>query len=129
MKTVAFDLDDVLCFRDQTLSVEHVIGSEKYEGCTPILKYIYLLNECYDDGYRIVIYTSRGMGQFDGDVARCDKELRKVTTKFLAKHGIKYHELVFGKIHFDLLIDNKVQNSRNIHDISDIRNAIDADSK
>ena len=129
MKTVVFDLDDVLCFRDQTLPVERIIGSEKYAGCTPILKYIFLINECYDAGYRIVIYTSRGMGQFEGDAERCDRELREVTIKFLTEHEIKYHELVFGKIHFDLLIDNKVQNSRNIHTISDIRAAIEADSK
>lgn len=124
MKTIAFDLDDVLCFRDETLPIESVIGPEKYEGCAPIPSKIQLLNECYDAEYKIILYTSRGMGQFNGDSERCEKELKEVTIRHLKKWGIKYHQLVFGKIHFDLLIDDKAQNSRNVCNLQDVERAI-----
>lgn len=119
-KTVAFDLDDTLCVRDEGLPVEKVIGSDKYEGCEPIPAMIKIMNACYDAGYRVVILTSRGMGQFKGDAKQCDRELREVTTRKLEGWGAKYHHLVFGKIHYDLLVDDKVENSSNIGGLDDI---------
>jgi len=123
-KTVAFDVDDVLCFRDETLPVESTIGPKKYEGCRPNPDKIQLLNDCYDEGYTIVLYTSRGMGQFKGDGKQCEKELREVTIRLLDEWGAKYHQIVFGKIHFDLLIDDKVRNSENTHNLQDIKTAL-----
>lgn len=123
-KTVVYDLDDVICFRDQTLPVESIIGPEKYEGCLPIRENIKIVNNAYDAGYKIVLYTSRGMGQFNGDVERCDKELRPITTKHLKQWEVKYHQLIFGKIHFDVFVDNKARNSEDIHSLQDIVDAL-----
>ena len=58
-KIIAFDLDDVLCFRTSNIG-----GIEKYYSCKPIKEMINTLNNCKKEGYRILIYTSRGMTNF-----------------------------------------------------------------
>ena len=117
---IAYDLDDVLCYRDVDPSTEQIIGPDKYKECVPITEMIKIVNECYNAGYKIVIYTARGMSQFSGDAQKCDKELREITIHCLKKWGVKYHELIFGKIHYDLIIDDKAQNSVNIKNFKDI---------
>ena len=113
---VAFDLDDVLCFRTSN------IGSvEKYKTCYPNLSMIELVNECYDNGAIIKIYTARGMTTFQGDVSKVYSNLYTVTLEQLKQWGVKYHELVMGKLHYDILIDDKVVNSEKIKNIGDIK--------
>lgn len=107
-KTIAFDLDDVLCFRPK--GYEH-LGPSKYNYCYPIEENIELVNSLYDDGYKIVIYTARGMSQFNGNVTEIYSQLYSQTIKQLNSWGLKYHQLVMGKIHYDVLIDDKVLNS------------------
>lgn len=104
MLVLAWDLDDVLCRRDANL--EH-LGVEKYRCCKPMERAIDALNWCYDQGAKIVIYTARGMNQFQGDVTAVEANLRELTEQQLEDWGVKYHELVMGKVHYDLLIDDK----------------------
>jgi hydroxymethylpyrimidine pyrophosphatase-like HAD family hydrolase len=115
-KIIAFDLDDTLCYRPKNL--EH-LGPEKYNYCTPIQPTIDVLNKLYDQGNIIYIYTARGMGQFDGNVQKTYSELYEITLNSLKMWGIKHHGLIMGKLHYDLLIDDKCLN---INDISDIEN-------
>ena len=120
-KTIAFDLDDVLCYRPD--GFEH-LGPDKYDYCQPYIENIDLVNSLYDDGYKIVIYTARGMSQFKGDVIDIYTHLFSKTNDQLTSWGLKYHLLVMGKIHYDVLIDDKVLNSTNINkkDIIDFIN-------
>lgn len=110
-KTIAFDLDDVLCFRPK--GYEH-LGPSKYNYCYPIEENVQLVNSLYDEGYKIVIYTARGMSQFNGNVTEIYSQLYSQTIKQLNSWGLKYHQLVMGKIHYDVLIDDKVLNSYEI---------------
>lgn len=110
-KTIAFDLDDVLCSR---LNEYENLGPLKYDYCYPIEENIQLVNSLYKDGYKIVIYTARGMTQFGGNVSETYSKLYNKTTEQLKSWGLKYHQLVMGKIHYDILIDDKVINSHNI---------------
>ena len=73
-KTIAFDLDDVLCFRE---SEEGDI--EKYNHCKPIPQMIKILNNCYEDGYKVIIYTSRGMSVFKGNISDIYTNLYELT--------------------------------------------------
>ena len=107
-KTIAFDLDDVLCLRPK--GYEN-LGPEKYNYCYPIEENIQLVNSLYNDGYKIVIYTARGMSQFKGNVALIYSKLYSKTIQQLNDWGLKYDQLVMGKIHYDLLVDDKVLNS------------------
>lgn len=116
MKNIAFDLDGTLCDRPDNL--EH-LGPNKYLYCTPNIEMINILNELSDKGHNIIIYTARGMGQFNGDVKRVYDELYLLTEKSLNDWGVKYHKIVMGKIDFDILIDDK---AIGIEDLEKIRN-------
>jgi hypothetical protein len=103
-KIYAFDLDDTLCTRED--NVEH-LGPDKYKYCHPIPKMVELVNELYDKGHTIYIYTARGMGQFNGDAKMAHDKLYDLTLNSLNEWGIRHHGLHMGKIHYDLLIDDK----------------------
>jgi hypothetical protein len=75
---------------------------------------IELVNFFYDEGYKIVIYTARGMLQFNGNVTEIYSQLYTKTLKYLDDWGLKYHQLVMGKIYYDIFIDDKAVNSLNI---------------
>lgn len=111
-KTIAFDLDDVICWRPQGYED---LGPFKYDYCKPIWETIHLVNQLYDDGNEIIIYTARGMSQYNGDVSKIHSNLYCRTIEQLDSWGLKYHSLVMGKIHYDVLIDDKVLNSNRIN--------------
>ena len=110
-QTIAFDLDDVICFRD---SRYENLGPKKYNYCQPYPETIKIVNSFYDEGHKIIVYTARGMSQFDGDVQLIYENLYEKTKEHLKEWGLKYHSLVMGKIHYDVLIDDKALNSKDI---------------
>lgn len=101
---IAFDLDDTLCTRPT--EVEH-LGVGKYHHCQPIEDMIEISNGLYDKGHTIYIYTARGMGTLNGDIKRIYDELYQLTLDSLSNWGIKHHGLYMGKLHYDLLVDDK----------------------
>lgn len=109
MKIIAFDLDGVICDRPE--GIEHLL-EKKYDLCYPIPENIEILNKLYEDGYYIKIYTARGMSTFSNNKAVIYEKLFLKTKKFLVDNGVKHHELIMGKEHYDLLVDDKVINSR-----------------
>lgn len=118
MKIVAFDIDDVICVRPKDKESD---GLLKYTYSIPIQKNIDIINQCYDSGYYIKLYTARGMSQFNGDLHKIYDNLYVLTKKHLDEWGVKYHELIMGKIHYDLLIDDKALNIDRIDTIKDIK--------
>lgn len=110
-KTIAFDLDDVICWRPTGYED---LGPLKYDYCKPIKETIELVNSFYEDGHKIVIYTARGMSQYKGNVVDIYTHLYTRTTEQLNSWGLKYHSLVMGKIHYDVLIDDKALNSNEV---------------
>ena len=119
-KVIAFDLDGVLC--DRPSGKEH-LKHEKYDYCYPISDNIELVNELYNEGHYIKIYTARGMTVFKNNKSLIYEKLFLKTKQFLDQHKVKYHELVMGKEHYNILIDDKVLNSANCnlkHKINEI---------
>ena len=114
-KIIAFDMDDVLCYRTSENG-----GVEKYKTCLPLQDMIDIVNKCYENGMYIKIYTARGMSTFAGDVSKVYSELYELTKQQLVNWGVKHHELVMGKIHFDLLIDDKAVDSLRIKNYEDV---------
>jgi CMP-N,N'-diacetyllegionaminic acid synthase len=108
MKTIAFDLDDVLCWHSPEYDK---LGVDKYLYCEPIDSAIDMVNEYFDSGNKIVIYTARGMSICKGDVHLVYDTLYNLTYDQLLDWGVKFHRLVMGKLSYDLLIDDKVMNS------------------
>ena len=68
------------------------------------------LNKWYDEGHYIIYFTARAMGRFVGDpdaVSKATALMEDLTTEQLNTWGCKYHELLFGKPHADVFIDDK----------------------
>lgn len=116
-QTIAFDLDEVLCHRPKKYED---LGIDKYHYCTPNRKMIKIVNKLWEQGFTIKIYTSRGMTSLKGDVNEIYSQLYKLTIEHLDKWGVKYDALVMGKMHYDLLIDDKVVNSSKIRSVNDV---------
>ena len=111
-KVIAFDLDDVICYRDKEEG-----KVEKYFSCKPYYDMIEVVNQCYDQWAHIVIYTARGMTSFAGNPHDVYYNLYQLTKHQLEDWGVKYHKLAMGKLHYDLLIDDKAVSS---HDVAGI---------
>ena len=114
---IAFDLDDTLCSRTSEEG-----GIAKYHTAYPIQRMVDICNECYDSGHHIVIYTARGMMYLSGSSNTIINELFELTKNQLREWGIKHHELVMCKLHYDVLIDDKVLNSEDVTCPNDINN-------
>ena len=103
-KQIAFDLDDVICLRPKGHENE---GVRKYQYCCPIKEGVELVNKCYRYGYYVKIFTSRGMTQFNGDVAKIYNELFITTKNQLETWGVLHHELIMGKPHADIYVGDE----------------------
>lgn len=91
---VYVDIDDTICRL-------RIAGN--YYSATPIQKAIEKVNQMFDDGHTIVMWTARGT------VSGIDFE--EMTRAQLEFWGLKYHELRMGKPAYDLFIDDKNINS------------------
>ena len=92
-----FDIDGVIC---------KTIGSD-YKNSKPIKKSIKKINELYDDGNIILIFTARFMGRSKDNIKKAKKLGYKFTYNQLKKWDLKFHKLIFGKPSFDLFVDDK----------------------
>lgn len=97
-KRIVVDIDGTLCEDTQ---------GKNYENAPPIQCVIDAVNSYYDAGYHVTIFTARGMHRYAGNAVDCLFELGPVTRTWLVRHGVKYHELKFGKPSADLYIDDK----------------------
>jgi len=89
MKTLCIDIDGVLC--------KDMQGN--YEQAIPFKEAIITLNELYDRGHHIIIYTARG--------SKSGINWKEFTEKQLKKWNVKYHKLLLGKPSFDVIVDDK----------------------
>jgi hypothetical protein len=84
-----FDIDGTLCTNT----------NGDYEIAVAFPQVIGYLNALYEQGHQIVLYTARG--------STTGINWREATVKQLRAWGVKYHQLVLGKPHADLYIDDK----------------------
>lgn len=80
---------------DGTVCTERV----EYEKALPIVKVIKKINELYDQGHTIIMYTARG--------AYSGVDWSELTEKQLKKWGVKFHKLLIGKPFAHWYVDNK----------------------
>lgn len=88
--TIYVDIDNTICNPDPNWN---------HELATPIKDHIQKINNLYDAGHNIVYWTARG--------TLTNKDWREVTEKQFEEWGVKYHDLVLYKPHYDLFIDDK----------------------
>jgi ribonucleotide monophosphatase NagD (HAD superfamily) len=89
LKTYAFDLDGTLC----------TLTSGDYEKAQPFPNRINHVNGLHDLGNRIIIFTARG--------ATSKRDLHEFTLQQITSWGLRFDELITGKPHFDILVDDK----------------------
>lgn len=92
---VYVDIDETICSK---------VTDGNYAVAEPIYKNIDLVNKLYDEGHEIVYWTARG--------SNTGMDWRDVTESQLNQWGCKRHEIRLGKPAYDVLIDDKVINSR-----------------
>ena len=99
MKRVVFDLDD-------TISIH---TDRDYENAKPVAPVIQRMRELRAamPSVEIVIFTARGQASCNGDSALAEERNRPTIERWLARHGVPYDRIVFGKPLGDAYIDDK----------------------
>ncbi|HPM11006.1 MAG TPA: hypothetical protein PK941_11235 [Paludibacter sp.] len=90
---IAVDLDGILTIETSGF------GDDVYAKRSPNLKNIKAINQLYKQGHIITIFTAR----YSLD--------RAVTISWLKKYNIKYNNIIFDKLKYDAIIDDKAFNS------------------
>ena len=98
------DIDETICYYKK--------GEREYPKAMPDYSRIEKINKLYDEGHYIIYMTARAMGRnkhkSHEEAAKVAHELLFPLTKSKLKMwGCKYHELIMGKPHADLFIDDK----------------------
>lgn len=96
-KIICFDIDNTLC----------ITKNNDYKNSIPIKKNILAVNKLYSNNYYIKIFTSRFMGRSNENSFLAKKRGFIFTKKQLLTWNLNYHELIFGKPSYDLIVDDK----------------------
>ena len=88
MQTFCFDIDGTICSQEIN-----------YEDALPLRDRINRINELYDKGHCIKFFTARG--------SLSGEDWRRRTEAQLSRWGVRYHELLLGKPHADVYVDDK----------------------
>lgn len=88
--TFVFDIDGTICPIKKK--------EEKYEDLVPFMDIVNKIREYHDTGAKIVLYTSRNMNTYNGNIGMINANTSKVLFAWLDKWNIPYDEIVFGKV-------------------------------
>lgn len=88
------DIDETICNNSE---------DRDYSKSIPIFENIQKINKLFDNGNIIVYWTARG--------TTTGIDWKQITEKQFLEWGVKFHELKFGKPHYDLFICDKAINS------------------
>jgi hypothetical protein len=102
-KLLYFDLDGAI-YKNNKYKNSNLINHNKSK---PILNAAKVINEFYNSVHKIVIYTASGMTRYDGNISLVKKKLSKLIINSLKSWNLRYYKLVFGKIYYDFIIDDK----------------------
>jgi phosphatidate phosphatase PAH1 len=97
---VFVDIDETICFFD----IDRI-----YEKAKPNLDGIKKINKLYNDGWKVVYWTSRGSSEPKNKKRL--RYLRKLTVRQLNHWKAKFHKLIMGdkKPLYDLVVDDKAK--------------------
>lgn len=89
MNSMIFDIDGTICPIKKK--------NENYEDLIPYEQMVKKIKELKKLGFRIVLYTSRNMRTYDGDLEKINNYTKPILVKWLKKWNIPYDELLIGK--------------------------------
>ena len=90
IKALFFDIDGTLCPVKKK--------EERYEDLVPFSDMLDKLRYYKENGARIILYTSRNMNSYSGNIGLINKYTAAVLTEWLKKWDIPYDEIVYGKV-------------------------------
>lgn len=87
--TLIFDIDGTLCPIKKK--------DESYEDLVPYSSMVNKLKRFKMQGAKIVLFTSRNMKTYAGNIGAINANTAKVMLKWLEKWEIPYDEIIYGK--------------------------------
>jgi capsule biosynthesis phosphatase len=88
-KCIVVDIDGTLCPVKRS--------NQEYKDLRPYENMLCKLREYKAAGYHIILYTSRNMRSYGGNMGLIMANTAKTTLAWLDEHGIPYDEIYFGK--------------------------------
>lgn len=71
--------------------------NEKYEDLIPYPAIVDKIREYKNEGAKIVLFTSRNMNSYQGNIGLINANTAKILLKWLEKWEIPYDEIIYGK--------------------------------
>lgn len=87
--TFVFDIDGTLCPIKKK--------EEKYEDLVPYKNMVDKLRYYKENGAKIVLFTSRNVNSYGGNIGVINKKTAKILLEWLDKWDIPYDEIIYGK--------------------------------
>ncbi len=85
-----FDIDGTICPIKKK--------EENYEDVVPYANVVAKMKYYHDNGAKIILYTSRNMNSYNGNIGLINKYTAEVLHNWLKKWDIPYDEIVYGKV-------------------------------
>lgn len=85
---IVLDIDGTIC---------EFKGNKEYEELLPRYEALKKVREYKKKGYHIILFTSRQMRSYSGNVGEITAKTGKVLFDWLEKHEVPYDEIHFGK--------------------------------
>lgn len=87
--TFIFDIDGTIC------PIKH--KQERYEDLTPYADMVEKIKTYRELGAKIILFTSRNMNTYQGNLGMINRHTAKVLMEWLEKWDIPYDEILYGK--------------------------------
>ena len=84
-----FDIDGTICPIKKK--------EEKYEDLVPYASVVEKIRFYHEAGAKIVLFTSRNMNSYGGNLGLINKNTARILTEWLDKWNIPYDEIFYGK--------------------------------
>lgn len=88
-KVIVMDIDGTLC--------EIKSKEQSYLDVIPKFNILEKLNKMKQEGFYIILYTSRQMRTYDGNIGKINANTGKILFQWLEKYNIPFDEIYFGK--------------------------------
>jgi capsule biosynthesis phosphatase len=88
-KGIVVDIDGTLC--------PVKADGQQYSDLIPSAEVVQRLREYREAGFYIILFTSRQMRTFDGNIGLIMAQTAPTTIEWLKRHSVPYDEIHFGK--------------------------------
>ena len=70
---------------------------ERYEDLVPYQNVVDRLRYYHENGAKIILFTSRNMNSYNGNMGLINKNTARVLSAWLEKWDVPYDEIIYGK--------------------------------